>query len=88
VGDAVNICWKLAAVLNGWAPEALLATYEEERRPIEAQTIAVSAKNMRTLSSELSDPRLFGGDEEFAEVVESVAAVIFRARTPSSTAWA
>jgi 2-polyprenyl-6-methoxyphenol hydroxylase-like FAD-dependent oxidoreductase len=76
VGDAVNICWKLGAVLNGWAPETLLATYEEERRPIEAQTIAVSAKNMRTLSPELSDPRLFGGEEEFADVVESVAAVI------------
>jgi 2-polyprenyl-6-methoxyphenol hydroxylase-like FAD-dependent oxidoreductase len=76
VGDAVNIGWKLAAVLNGWAPEGLLTTYEEERRPIEAQTIAVSAKNMRTLSSELSDPRLFGGDQEFAEVVDSVAAVI------------
>ena len=80
VGDAVNICWKLGAVLNGWAPETLLATYEEERRPIEAQTIAVSAKNMRTLSPELSDPRLFGGDEEFAHVVESVAAVILSSK--------
>ncbi len=80
VGDAVNLCWKLAAVLNGWAPESLLATYEEERRPIEALTIAVSAKNMRTLSTELSDPRLFGDDEEFADVVESVAAVILSSK--------
>ena len=80
VGDAVNVSWKLAAVLNGWAPEALLATYEEERRPIEAQTIAVSAKNMKTLSTELSDPRLFGGDQEFSEVVESVAAAILSSK--------
>jgi 2-polyprenyl-6-methoxyphenol hydroxylase-like FAD-dependent oxidoreductase len=80
VGDAVNLCWKLAAVINGWAGERLLATYEEERRPIEGLTIAVSAKNMRTLSTELSDPRLFGGEEEFAEVVESVAALILSSK--------
>jgi 2-polyprenyl-6-methoxyphenol hydroxylase-like FAD-dependent oxidoreductase len=77
IGDAVNLCWKLAAVLNGWAPESLLATYEEERRPIEALTIEISAKNMRVLSTELSDPRLFGDGEAFADVVDSVAAVIF-----------
>jgi 2-polyprenyl-6-methoxyphenol hydroxylase-like FAD-dependent oxidoreductase len=76
IGDAVNLCWKLAAVINGWAPEALLATYEEERRPIEALTIAVSAKNMRVLSTELSDPRLFGSDAEYDDVVDSVSSVI------------
>lgn len=76
IGDAVNICWKLAAVLDGWAPEALLATYEQERRPIELQTIAVSVENMRTLAAELADPRLFGSDADFAEVAESVAAVV------------
>lgn len=34
VDDAVNLGWKLAAVLQGWAPEALLQTYEAERQPI------------------------------------------------------
>jgi 2-polyprenyl-6-methoxyphenol hydroxylase-like FAD-dependent oxidoreductase len=80
VGDAVNLCWKLAAVLNGWAPGSLLATYEEERRPIEALTIDISAKNMKVLSSELGDQRLFGGDEAFADVAESVAAVILSSK--------
>jgi len=32
--DADNLGWKLAAVLQGWAPEALLDTYESERRPV------------------------------------------------------
>jgi 2-polyprenyl-6-methoxyphenol hydroxylase-like FAD-dependent oxidoreductase len=32
--DAVNLGWKLAAVVNGWAPEALLDTYESERFPV------------------------------------------------------
>ena len=34
IQDAHNLTWKLAAVLNGWADSALLATYETERRPI------------------------------------------------------
>jgi 2-polyprenyl-6-methoxyphenol hydroxylase-like FAD-dependent oxidoreductase len=31
IGDAVNLSWKLAAVLNGGAAESLLDTYEPER---------------------------------------------------------
>jgi 2-polyprenyl-6-methoxyphenol hydroxylase-like FAD-dependent oxidoreductase len=31
IGDAVNLAWKLAAVLNGGARDRLLATYEPER---------------------------------------------------------
>src|SRR5262249_46801571 len=31
IGDAVNLAWKLAAVLNGRARDSLLATYEPER---------------------------------------------------------
>jgi 2,4-dichlorophenol 6-monooxygenase len=34
VGDAYNLCWKLAAVLAGSAGPELLDSYEEERRPI------------------------------------------------------
>jgi 4-hydroxyisophthalate hydroxylase len=36
--DAVNLGWKLAAVLRGWAPLGLLDTYTRERRPIAAET--------------------------------------------------
>ncbi|MGW0337992.1 FAD-dependent monooxygenase [Streptomyces sp. NPDC003011] len=31
VGDAVNLGWKIAAEIHGWAPEGLLDTYHEER---------------------------------------------------------
>lgn len=34
VGDAVNLGWKLAAVVKGQAHPALLESYEQERRPI------------------------------------------------------
>jgi len=42
VGDAVNLGWKLAAVLRGWAPESLLDSYQAERRPIAVRTIAAA----------------------------------------------
>jgi 2-polyprenyl-6-methoxyphenol hydroxylase-like FAD-dependent oxidoreductase len=54
VGDAVNLGWKLAAVINGWAPDALLNSYAAERRPVEAQTIELAQANMRALSIDLS----------------------------------
>jgi 2-polyprenyl-6-methoxyphenol hydroxylase-like FAD-dependent oxidoreductase len=31
IGDAINLAWKLAAVLSGQAPDALLESYEAER---------------------------------------------------------
>jgi hypothetical protein len=34
VGDAVNLGWKLAAALRGWAGAGLLDSYLEERRPV------------------------------------------------------
>jgi hypothetical protein len=36
--DAVNLGWKLAAKLEGWGGDALLASYSEERRPIFMET--------------------------------------------------
>jgi hypothetical protein len=36
--DSVNLSWKLAAVLQGWAPPALLESYSAERRPVFAST--------------------------------------------------
>ena len=36
LGDAVNLGWKLAATVQGWAPEGLLDTYTGERHPIGA----------------------------------------------------
>jgi 2-polyprenyl-6-methoxyphenol hydroxylase-like FAD-dependent oxidoreductase len=36
IGDAMNLGWKLAATIQGWAPGNLLDTYTEERHPIGA----------------------------------------------------
>jgi len=45
VQDAHNLAWKLAAVLRGQAGEALLDSYERERRPVAAHYTAHSLEN-------------------------------------------
>ena len=39
MGDAVNLGWKLAQVVRGQSPEALLDTYQEERHPAVARSL-------------------------------------------------
>ncbi|HEV7731592.1 MAG TPA: FAD-dependent monooxygenase [Candidatus Binatia bacterium] len=47
VQDAHNLGWKLAALLAGWAPPALLDTYEPERRPVAQRNADQSYTNAR-----------------------------------------
>jgi 2-polyprenyl-6-methoxyphenol hydroxylase-like FAD-dependent oxidoreductase len=53
IGDAVDLGWKLAAVLDGWGGPTLLDSYEAERRPVQDRVIAEATANMKTLSTEL-----------------------------------
>jgi 4,5-epoxidase len=39
IGDAENLAWKLAMVVNGTAEQQLLDSYEGERRPIAAKAV-------------------------------------------------
>ncbi|WP_433202565.1 FAD-dependent monooxygenase [Dactylosporangium sp. CS-047395] len=39
VQDAVNLGWKLAAQVRGWAPDGLLDTYHAERHPVAADVL-------------------------------------------------
>ena len=43
MGDAENLAWKLALVVGGRADEALLDTYEAERRPIAKNVVATTS---------------------------------------------
>jgi 2,4-dichlorophenol 6-monooxygenase len=45
VQDVFNLCWKLVAVLLGYAREALLDSYEVERRPVAVFNIEHSLRN-------------------------------------------
>lgn len=49
--DAVNLGWKLAAEVEGWAPPNLLDTYHAERNPVAARVLGlpVATEQERTL---------------------------------------
>jgi len=42
LGDAVDLGWKLAAVINGWGGDRLLETYGSERMPVGVASVADS----------------------------------------------
>ncbi|MFJ5948012.1 FAD-dependent monooxygenase [Streptomyces noursei] len=50
VRDGYNLGWKLGQVLRHGAPDALLDTYEAERRPIAADILATSTRLHRSRS--------------------------------------
>lgn len=76
VGDAVNVAWKLAAVLNGWGGPGLLTSFEPERRPVAARTIADASANNEALAHHFAD-ELLGADGPEADRarVETAAAL-------------
>ncbi|MGH3612141.1 MAG: rifampin monooxygenase [Pseudonocardia sp.] len=52
IQDAVNLGWKLAAEVNGWAPEGLLDSYHTERHPVAADVLDNTRAQTELLSSE------------------------------------
>ncbi|MGI5272989.1 FAD-dependent monooxygenase [Nonomuraea sp. CA-218870] len=57
VPDAENAAWKLAFVLNGWAPEDLLETYHLERHAAALENLEVTAATMRFLAPRTDEER-------------------------------
>ncbi|WP_037908947.1 rifampin monooxygenase [Actinacidiphila yeochonensis] len=52
IQDAFNLGWKLAAEVNGWAPEGLLDSYHDERRPVAADVLDNTRAQMQLMSLE------------------------------------
>jgi hypothetical protein len=47
IQDAANLGWKLAATVQGWAPDGLLDTYHAERHPVGRQVLRSSGAMLR-----------------------------------------
>jgi rifampicin monooxygenase len=52
VQDAFNLGWKLAAEVNGWAPEGLLDSYHTKRHPVAADVLDTTRAQVELLSLE------------------------------------
>ena len=59
IGDAVNLAWKLSAVIRGRAAAALLETYEPERIAFARNLVATTDRLFRMVVSEGLSGRLF-----------------------------
>ena len=58
VGDAVDLGWKLAAVLAGWGGPALLDSYEVERRQAHEIVLDAAEANHTVLANQLVRPHI------------------------------
>jgi 2-polyprenyl-6-methoxyphenol hydroxylase-like FAD-dependent oxidoreductase len=88
--DAANLAWKLAAAVQGWAPEGLLDTYESERRPLAervvkhsmAQTALVAPGGEVTALRELM-VELLQNKENIRHIAETMAGSDIRYEMPA-----
>jgi hypothetical protein len=56
IGDAVDLGWKIDAALRGWGGDALLRSYEAERRPVGLRNVAEASRNLRRMLSTRDRP--------------------------------
>jgi 2-polyprenyl-6-methoxyphenol hydroxylase-like FAD-dependent oxidoreductase len=52
IQDAFNLGWKLAAEVNGWAPEGLLDSYHTERHPVAADVLENTRAQITLMGSD------------------------------------
>jgi 2-polyprenyl-6-methoxyphenol hydroxylase-like FAD-dependent oxidoreductase len=85
VQDAVNLGWKLAAQVRGWAPETLLDTYHAERHPV-AEDVLDNTRAQQELLSPEPGPQavrrllteLMDLDEVNRHLIEKITAIGIR----------
>ena len=83
LGDAVDLGWKLAAVIQGWGGNNLLASYDRERRPVGQRAVG-SATQFHALQSgwgdglDALDEASAAGEALRARVAEKLVAQIGR----------
>src|SRR5579863_5024429 len=75
VQDALNLAWKLAAVIKGDAGEALLDTYDAERRPLARLTVEQAYTRYAT---RVVPERGMAGVEPFVDDLEMELGLVMR----------
>ena len=81
IGDAVDIGWKLAAVLQGWGGPRLLDSYTTERKPIAMINVNEAAEMRASFDHQTPfSPKIEEDSEEGSELREEARAAIMRTR--------
>ena len=81
IGDAVDIGWKLAAVLQGWGGPHLLDSYTAERKPIAMINVNEAAEMRASFDHQTPfAPKIEEDSEEGTQLREKARAAIMRTR--------
>ncbi|MGW6967166.1 rifampin monooxygenase [Streptomyces zaomyceticus] len=85
IQDAFNLGWKLAAAVEGWAPEGLLDSYHSERHPVATDVLDNTRAQIQLMSTEPGPRavrRLLAELVEFEDVnrylIEKITAISVR----------
>ncbi|MFZ2982914.1 MAG: FAD-dependent monooxygenase [Sphingobium sp.] len=82
VCDSVDLGWKLAAVLQGWADPALLNTYEIERRPIHNYVLDEAEANHSLAPNQLAREGIEEDTPRGEQVRKEVADLVWATKQP------
>ena len=72
VGDTVDLCWKLDAVMRGWGNAKLLDSYHVERQPIATRNVREASGNLGRMLSPQPDPHRLDDTPEAAAAREKL----------------
>ena len=81
LGDAVNLAWKLAASLEGWAGPGLLDSYQAERKPVARRIVQQATDMLGDVADQATLARIEEPGPEGDRIRREVSADIIRDRT-------
>jgi 2-polyprenyl-6-methoxyphenol hydroxylase-like FAD-dependent oxidoreductase len=81
LGDAVDLGWKLAAMVAGWGGAGLPASYEIERRPVGLRNVHQASLSHVNDRDRVSHPAINAATQEGARTRSEIGADIVRGQT-------
>jgi 2-polyprenyl-6-methoxyphenol hydroxylase-like FAD-dependent oxidoreductase len=81
MGDAADLGWKLAAVIEGWGAGGLLDAYERERRPVAERIVKQAAANFMRDRRRPSHPQIAEDSAEGERVRREMGEAIVNSQT-------
>jgi 2-polyprenyl-6-methoxyphenol hydroxylase-like FAD-dependent oxidoreductase len=82
ISDAVDLGWKLSAVLQRWGDRALLDSYETERKPAHLLVVETSTENVAALSGHFLASALDDDTPEGAAQRAKAATAVEEVKSP------
>lgn len=76
IDDAANLAWKLAAMVQGWGGDGLLASYETERRPIAVRNTGAARQLSRNIGGIAIPPELEDDTAEGESARRAIGAIL------------